>query len=118
MMRFAKPILIAAVAFALATYAADCLAMTRPEQAMECCNSMPCSSHSHQGQDCCKTMSAMHAPFVRPSTVQGVSFSPAVFATLPAFTQFDSLDSSARTIAARYHAPPAFDAPTPQPLRI
>ena len=32
---------------ALATYGLDCLAMTRPEQAMQCCRSMPCSPNGH-----------------------------------------------------------------------
>jgi hypothetical protein len=48
-MRFAKPILLAALAVALAAYAFDCGALGTPEQAMQCCNSMPCSSHGHRG---------------------------------------------------------------------
>src|ERR1700758_3303990 len=77
-MNQARPILIAALAVALAVYAFDCGAMTTPERAMQCCNSMPCSSQGHHGQDCCKTMPAMHAPFVQPSFVRGVPYAAAM----------------------------------------
>jgi thiol-disulfide isomerase/thioredoxin len=70
-MNLAKPILVALLAVALAVYAFDCGAMTMPEQAMQCCNFMPCSSQGHRGQDCCKTMPAMHAPFVPIVTNRG-----------------------------------------------
>jgi hypothetical protein len=115
-MRFAKQLLMAILAFALVAYAFDCGATT-PEQAMQCCNSMPCSSHSHQGQDCCKTMPAMHAPFVQPSVMRGVSFTPTA-AVLPASNESSGLDSSARIVPADPHAPPIFYSTAPQPLRI
>jgi len=52
-------------------------AATTPEQAMQCCNSMPCSSHGHEhSQDCCKTTQAMHRPFVQPSSVHCVFILP------------------------------------------
>jgi hypothetical protein len=44
-MRFTKPILLAVVAIALATYASDRFAMSTPDEAMQCCDTMPCSSH-------------------------------------------------------------------------
>ena len=109
---------MAVVAVALAAYAFDCSAMTTPEQAMQCCNSMPCSSHGHHGQDCCKTMQAMHAPFVQPPSVHSISFANVVFAVLPASGESLVIDSSARFVAAQSHAPPIFCSWAPRPLRI
>jgi len=96
----AKPILLALLVVTLAAYAFDCGAATNPEQAMQCCNSMPCSSGGHHGQDCCKTMPAMHAPFVQPSSVHGVSYSSLVFELLPATSDSIALGASNRMIAA------------------
>jgi hypothetical protein len=117
MMCSAKPIFLALLTVALASYAFDCGAMT-PEQAMECCNSMPCSSQGHHGQDCCKTMPAMHAPFVQPSSVVGVSYSPVVAAFLTAFNHSRGLDSSAFIAAEHSHAPPLVCSQALAPLRI
>src|SRR5919108_6252408 len=117
-MRFVRPILLALVAVALAAYASDCLAVSTPEQAMRCCNSMRCSSHGHHGQDCCKRMPTVRAPFVQPSSVHGMSVSPVMFAVMPASAESQGLDFSARIIAAHSHAPPGFCTPTPSPLRI
>ncbi len=116
-MRLAKPILLTVIAVALAAYAVDCGATT-PEQAMRCCKAMPCSSHGHHGRDCCKTMPAMHAPFVQPSSVNGASISPAVFAVLPAADESLGLGSAAPEIVTQSHAPPIFCPPAPRPLRI
>jgi hypothetical protein len=109
---------MAALAVALAAYAFDCGAATTPEQAMQCCKSMPCSSHGQHSQDCCKTMSMTHAPFVQPSSVHGISFSPVVFAVMPAARESHGLDSAVRSIATHCHAPPIFYSPGPRPLRI
>ena len=118
MMRLAKPIFLAVLTVALAAYAFDCGAATTPEQAMQCCNSMPCSSHGHHEQDCCKIMPTMRAPFVQPSSAHRVSYSPVVFGLLPQTSESIALGSSNRTIAALCHAPPIRSAPTPIPLRI
>jgi len=117
-MRLAKPIFLAVLAAALAAYAFDCGAATTPEQAMQCCHSMQCPSHGHHAQDCCKAMPSMHAPFAQPSSVHGVSYSPLVFAVLPATGESLALGSSNRVIAAHCHAPPIHCAPAPLPLRI
>jgi hypothetical protein len=117
-MHLSKPFFLAILAIALGAYAFDCEAATTPEQAMQCCKSMHCSSHGHHGQECCKTMPTMHAPFVQPSSVHGVSFSPVVFAVMPGFGESCGLDSLARTIAAHCHAPPGFHSPAARPLRI
>ncbi len=118
MMRLVRPFFLAVLAITLAAYAFDCGATATSEQAMQCCNSMPCSSHGHHGQDCCKTMPTVRAPFVQPSSVHAVSFSPLVAAILPATGKSDTLDSSIRVIAAHFHAPPIHHAPAPLPLRI
>jgi len=56
-----RPILLAVMTVAFATYAFDCLAMSTPDAAMQCCDTMHCSSHGHQrSQECCKTMPAVH----------------------------------------------------------
>jgi len=118
-MRFTKPILLAMVAIALAMYAFDCLAMSTPEQAMQCCDSMPCSSHGHQySQECCKTMPSMHAPFLQPASAQGPSFSPVFVAVLPRFNASQRLDSSAGVPTAHCHAPPISQIAASSPLRI
>ena len=117
MMRLAKPILLAVLTVALAAYAFDCGATT-PEQAMACCNSMPCSSHGHHGQDCCKTMPAMHAPFVQTSFISGISYSPAVVAVLSTLVESPGRLSSAFIIAELSHAPPLAFWQALLPLRI
>src|SRR5713226_5380622 len=118
-MRFTKPMLLAVVAIALAVYAFDCLAMSTPEQAMQCCNSMPCSSHGHQhSQECCKTMPSMHAPFVQPASAHGPSFTPVFVAVLPGFNASQAIDSPSKVLTAHCHAPPIPQAAPPSPLRI
>src|ERR1700674_104387 len=118
-MRFVRPFLLAVLAVALGSYGFDCEATATPAQAMQCCHSMHCSSHGHRGQDCCKTMPTVHAPFAQPSSVHGISFSSVVFAVMPVSGEPHGLDSSSSCrIAARCHAPPIFYAPGALPLRI
>src|SRR5450755_3469333 len=105
-MRLGRPIFLALLALSLTTYSLDCGATMTPEQAMQCCNSMPCSSHGHDGQDCCKTMPSMHAPFVQSSSVRGPSFSAVLFAVVPPVGQCSNLEQSAIIIATDCHAPP------------
>src|SRR5437016_1036858 len=113
-----RPILPALLAVALSAYGFDCSAMTTPEQAMQCCNSMHCSSPAHHGQDCCKRMPSVRSPFVQPSSVHGMSFSPAAPAVMPARGELPVLDFSARTVPAHSHAPPLFCLSAPVPIRI
>lgn len=116
-MRFSKVIFAMVLVIALGAYAVDCGGMTTPEQAMQCCKSMPCSSHGHQGKNCCKSMEAMHAPFVLSSSVQapGVSAVAAVFRTSTASIVLQPMFSG---ISARYHSPPAAQSLSLSPLRI
>ena len=115
-MQVVRLFFLAVLAIALAGYAFECGAATTPEQAMQCCDSMPCSSDGHHGQDCCKTMPTVRAPFVQPSSVPGVSYSPLALAVLPATGKSLALDSPYRVIAAYCHAPPIRYSPAP--LRI
>jgi hypothetical protein len=117
-MRISKAILATVVALGVTVYAFDCSATTTPDESMQCCNSMPCSPHGHQGQDCCKTMPSMHAPFVKSSSVH--RFKPLVFqSALPASGQdFVNSDSSLGHIAVHPHAPPGNHAFDLTPLRI
>src|SRR5467141_2761714 len=118
-MHFAKPILLAVMAIAFATYAFDCLAMSTPDAAMQCCDTMHCSSHGHQhSQECCKTMPSMHAPFVQPASAHDPSFAPVFVAALPGFNASQSLDSSAGVLTAHCHAPPISQIVASSPLRI
>jgi hypothetical protein len=117
-MTLARSILVTMIVLLLGVYVFDCEAMTTPEEAMKCCGSMPCAPHGHHGQDCCKTMPTMHAPFVQPSAVQRVSFSLITLAVvLPASDAFDSTITE-RTTNAISHGPPIFSPPTVPHLRI
>jgi hypothetical protein len=116
-MHFSKPILLTMLAVALMAYAFDCGGVMTPEQAAQCCDSMACSSPSHQGQDCCKTMPAMHSPYMT-SAVQGVSFSHAAIGAMVTISTSLDLNFVTRTIAAHSLAPPAFDPPALLSLRI
>jgi hypothetical protein len=45
---------------------ADCMsAMTKDQQSMQCCGSMPCDP-SNQSHDCCKSMVSSQSPSVLP----------------------------------------------------
>ncbi|MFZ3218293.1 MAG: hypothetical protein WA192_19760 [Candidatus Acidiferrales bacterium] len=116
-MRLAKSILMAFIALALALYAFDCSAMASPAEAMQCCNTMPCSSHGHS-QDCCKTMPAMHAPFVKSSAVRVASIPFALLSVLSENGDRASKISSAYAVVAHSHAPPILDLSDLTPLRI
>ena len=114
-----KRVLFVALSVALMTYALDCVSMTTPEQAMQCCESMHChSQHHRRAQDCCKTMPAVHAVLDQPSSTQGVSFCPLVLGFVQAFSEANGLEPSARIVAEHSHAPPISSPPTTPPLRI
>src|SRR5258707_1245403 len=65
-MSLLRPFLVAVVALALAGDAAGCTPMASAGEAMQCCETMPCDSHSagHR-QGCFETMPSMHAPFFK-----------------------------------------------------
>lgn len=115
-MRFAKLICLGVLAAALAAYALDCGAAA-PEQAMQCCQSKPCSSPGHSSRDCCKTMAAMHAPFVlaAPLHAPGISFAMVAF---PKQSESLGSQSEAGYFFASYHSPPDTHSLSSRPLRI
>ena len=117
-MGFARRVFLAVLTVALAAYASDCGGMATVEQAMQCCNSMRCSSHGHHSQECCKTMPAIHAFIGQPPSVQGISFASVALGVVWAFGESDSIESSARLIAGYSHAPPTSCSPAILPLRI
>jgi hypothetical protein len=117
-MHFSKPTLVLVVAVAVMVYAFDCSAMSTPDEAMQCCNSMPCSPHGHQGQDCCATMPSMHAPFVKASAVHSVEALDLQLAVLASGQEFVNSNSFIGRVAAHSHAPPRNHAFDLTPLRI
>lgn len=113
-MRLAKSAPFALLALLLAAYVFDCDVIASPEQATQCCGSMPCSPQGHHGQDCCQNMPSMRGPFVKPSAVQ-VSFA-ATLAELPISNQ---PPVATREMIETTSAPqPDFSPPAVSPLRI
>jgi hypothetical protein len=106
-MRFAKPILVAMLGFAFAAYGFDCSPIVRPDQAMECCDSMNCS-HGMHGEDCCQTGTSVHAPFVQPLSMHSAEFPPLALAALPVSVHFDLIDHLDGRSVLRFHDPPRF----------
>ncbi len=117
-MRIVKPILIAALSVALAAFAVDCgEASTSPDEAMPCCDTLPCSSHG-ASVECCQTMPPTRAPYVLPASAQGVASSTAAVAVLPANCDSHELGSSARVLAEHDPAPRGYSSTATAPLRI
>jgi len=116
----ATRILVVVFALAIAAYGFDCPATSTPDEAMQCCDTMPCASHAHNSsQNCCQTMQATHAPFVTQSSSQGPHFSPVLCGFLPAATSSQTLDSATEMLdGTRSHAPPVSPPVLLSPLRI
>jgi len=117
-MSLTRRVHIAALIFALATYALDCVGMTTPEQAMQCCNSMRCPLHGHHGQDCCKTMPSMHAAIGQPTAVHIISCPPVAHAAVQLYAQCQKIEFFAGFIAEHSHDPPQCPSPRILSLRI
>lgn len=119
-MRLGRPIPMLVLALALAAYGFDCPAASSPDEAMQCCDDMPCPSHGHDGsQDCCNTAQATHAPFVKQASISTAHFSPVLgFVMLP-FSNPETLDFSTEPSSAAFsHSPPISPPGTLSPLRI
>jgi hypothetical protein len=117
-MAFGKIILTFLLAFSLGAYVTDCFAMAAPDEAMKCCDSMPCAPHSHdRPQHCCETMPSTHAALVQPSA-SGFSFSLIFIALVTLDSGARSFGSSIATFAAHCHAPPVPHNINISPLRI
>jgi hypothetical protein len=109
-LRPAKWVLLSALIVALAAYGLDCLGMTTPEQAMQCCNTMRCHSHHHRShhgnQDCCNTTPQIHADFGQPSSVQAIAVMPVALRVVQAFNDSQIAEFFASIIAEHSHDPP------------
>lgn len=119
--RLEKFVLPLTLTIALAAYGMDCLGMTRPEQAMQCCSTMHCHLHghrSHHSQDCCITTPQMHAALGQPSLVQGVLFLPVALGVLKSFNDSHFMDCSVSTISGHSHDPPRSRSTLTTPLRV
>jgi|SRR5215472_2797767 len=119
-MRPAKAILMTLLVSSLAAYSFDCFAASTPDEAMQCCDSMPCPHHSHEGsQDCCQTMRSLHVPFMQSHPADAALHALVFFAMLPGADPLQSLDSQAQTLlAVNSHAPPGPPMAASIPLRI
>ena len=122
MVRAVKWVLMPTLTVALAAYGLDCLGMATPEQAMQCCNTMRCHTHSHHqhhgSQDCCNTTPQMHTALGQPSSVQAIAFSPVALGVVQAFNDSQIMEVFASILAGHSHDPPPA-CPIPFPtLRI
>src|SRR5215470_13666241 len=112
-MQSARAVLMALLVAALAMYSLDCLAAATPDEAAQCCDSMPCPQHHNGGsegsEDCCQSMPSAHALFTQPHSVDTASHPLVPIAVLPAFMVARSTDFAphARLVLdADCHAPP------------
>ena len=118
-MRFARLSLIVAVVAALATYSIDCSGMSGSDEAMQCCETMPCASHSAgHSQDCCKSMPSAQAPFVQAQRAPELSPSLMLVGISPGVIHVAALDLGRLALASCEHGPPLFEPQSPTPLRI
>jgi hypothetical protein len=117
-MCFPRAILATAIVVALATYAMDCSEIVSAEQAMQCCNTMPCLPHSH-GKNCCETMPSTHPPFVQSASVNKLAFSSLAHAVIPTRSMHLPGRRGADTRVAQYRPPPTLlESLASSPLRI
>src|SRR6185312_17458738 len=115
-MAFRQYLTVVALVLALAGYTIDCVAET-PQQAMQCCKTMQCSSNAHYNVDCCKAMPGVRAALGQPSCVQGHAFDHTALVVVP--LNISSCFDSSRTAAiAQSHAPPISSSPPLSALRI
>src|SRR5207248_1942707 len=116
-MLFGRPVCFAALTVSLLAYGLDCVGMTTPEQAMQCCKSMGCHSHNVRGQDCCKSMPAQVTAVAQPPSVQAHFFSPCVVGIV-SLVNFQVSYFSAGRIGQCSHDPPQSASVPVLPLRV
>ena len=119
-MRLVRAILTGVCVAVLAMYALDCFPASTPDEAMQCCDSMPCPEHSQHGsQNCCQTMPSSHAEFVQPHSPDIAPHAPVLCAFLPVGNALQGLNGPARVlVTANSHAPPLTPAAASTPLRV
>ena len=112
-----RSIFSALLTVALAAYAFDCAPMATAQQAMQCCKSMQCMRHGHQGQGCCKEMPSTRDVVGQPTSASH-SFAAVALGTVQPLDESLNIASSIRWIADQSHAPPILSPPNILPLRI
>ena len=123
MIHLAKWVLSSSLTVAVAAYGLGCfdMAMATPKQAMQCCNTMRCHSHSshrHHGQGCCTTTSRIRSALRQTSSVQGIPFSPVAHIVSPSVMGTQFRDVTAGRIACHSHDPPSSSSVLVLSLRI
>src|SRR3954463_8574922 len=108
-------IVVIFLAVALTAYVVDCEGITTQQQAMQCCNEMPCNFQGHTSQDCCKSMQSLHAPFVQTSSVQSVLLPLVALAEMPTRACIHDLGSCISVTVEQSHAPPVLSPPVQKP---
>jgi hypothetical protein len=117
-MGFLKSTVVGLIAVALMSYGFDCLAMTTPKEAMQCCTTMHCSPQEHHGQDCCNASRSVRLPFVTSASVHTVSLNPAPSVEVAADKESPRALYGFIAMSAHCHAPPRSHGPTLTPIRI
>jgi hypothetical protein len=117
-MAVVKKILLVIAVAALPSYGLDCMAMATPAQVMQCCNSMPCAPNGHHGQDCCKTMPSVNAPFLRTPHTWVASIVHVLGALTSELEEVPVALGESASVPALGHAPPVRYSPASLPIRI
>src|SRR5262249_36976202 len=119
-MRLVRAIFAVALVASLAAYSLDCFAASTPDDAMQCCDNMPCPQHSRDAsQDCCQNMSSLQAPFIQSHVVDIAGHAPVVLAVLPVSDASQALAFSANIfLGEQSHAPPLAPIASISPLRV
>jgi hypothetical protein len=115
-MRLLRQGVVAMLMLAMAAFSIDCLAES-PQQAMQCCHAMRCSSSSHMGKNCCLTMPAMRATLGQPLSAHAASCT-AVLGLVAEADKTSTLSAFAGPAIEHTHAPLLASSPPWLPLRI
>src|ERR1051326_3514872 len=104
----------------LVVYSLDCFAASTPDDAMQCCDSMPCPEHSHNSsEDCCQTMPSLQGPFLHSKFVDTPFHPMTPVAVLAVLCGPQTLFPPSHVILGKgCHAPPGSQVPALSPLRI
>jgi len=112
--------LMVTIVAALAAYAIDCSGMSGSDEAMQCCETMPCASQGPgHSQDCCKSMPSGQAPFMQAQ--RALEFSPSLtfVGVPPGAIGVETTTALGRVVLdSGEHGPPLFEPENRAPLRI
>jgi hypothetical protein len=114
-MHLARTLLLTALVMALASCPLDCSYVMSPNQAMQCCKSMPCP----RGKNCCKVRTIAQPPYVQVAAPKPGQLSVIRAAIIAAQMVRPTQRRTFRPFFASSHAPPGAISPTSlAPLRI